>query len=235
MQTHKNIFFWTLIVTLAMTAGYFLTKENSLIGDFCLALLGSSAIATFLEFVNYITSKRQLVLQIMADNNIIANYINDVVWFYNTSTDNKMKLDEFLLLYEKCQNYVFALSKEVYEPFFSKEKITAVIEENTVSMVEILNILLKGQRQIISFREARNQIDYEEMDKDIANEILDEQLIGIIDQYVEPLKNNEIILMECNEKYKNAYKLTNAAKVKQHLEVIEEIANEIDSSNQEQS
>ena len=44
-----------------------------------------------------------------------------------------------------------------------------------------------------------------------------------------------IILMECNEKYKNAYKLTNAAKVKQHLEVIEEIANEIDSSNKEQS
>ena len=44
MQTHKNIFFWTLIVTLVTTAGYFLTKENSLIGDFCLALLGSSAI-----------------------------------------------------------------------------------------------------------------------------------------------------------------------------------------------
>lgn len=60
MQTHKNIFFWTLIVTLVTTAGYFLTKENSLIGDFCLALLGSSAIATFLEFVNYITAKRHL-------------------------------------------------------------------------------------------------------------------------------------------------------------------------------
>ena len=235
MQTHKNIFFWTLIVTLVTTAGYFLTKENSLIGDFCLALLGSSAIATFLEFVNYITAKRHLIMQLIADNDTIANYINDAVWFYNISTDKKRKLDEFVLLYEKCQNYTFTLTKEAYTPILSKEKLTDVIEKNTVSMVELLDILLKGQRQIISFREARNQIDYEEMDKDIANEILDEQLVGIIDQYVEPLKNNEIILMECNEKYKTAYKLTNAAKVKQHLEVIEEIANEIDSSNKEQS
>ena len=131
------------------------------------------------------------------------------------------------MLLKKGDEYM----REIVKNWVSKNEITTPLQGTPAHRSSgIIKAIMKDGKKV-----AVGRIDYEEMDKDIANEILYEQLIGIIDQYVEPLKNNEIILMECNEKYKNAYKLTNAAKVKQHLEVIEEIANEIDSSNKEQS
>ncbi len=229
MQTHKKIFCCMIIVTMATMVGYFLLREKSFVGDFFLALLGSSAIATFLELVNYITSKRQLILQVASDNNIISNYICDALWLYNTHTDARKKLDSFIELYEKCQSYVLTLSKEVYEPFYSKEKLTSIVVKNTTAMVAILDILIKGHRQIVLYREARNQLVYKKKDRDVAEKLLDEQLVAVIDQYIEPLKQNECILMDCNLKYQTAYKLLDAYRVKEQDTVIDEIINELNN------
>lgn len=218
-----------ILVTLATMVGYFFTKENDLIGDFCLALLGSSAIATFLELVNYFTAKRQLILQIISDNNVISNYIHDALWIYNISTDAKKKLDTFFELYEKCNTFVFSLSKEVYEPFYSKEKLTNTVAENSDAIVDILEILLKGHRKIALSREARNQLIYIKGDKEMGDKILDEQLVAVINQYIYPLKKNECIIAECNMKYKTAYKLLDSSKIKTHDEVIDEVVNELTS------
>ena len=113
MQTHKQIFYWIFGCTIASLIGYCCFTDGSMICEICLALFGSGAIASFLELVNYFTSKRQLILQVIADNTMMSNYIFDSIWLYRTTTDLNKKLDIFVELYKKSQSNIFTLSKDI--------------------------------------------------------------------------------------------------------------------------
>lgn len=235
MQTHKSTSIKMIIVTALTLIGLFLLQAYSFASDICLALFGSAIIASFLEIMNYIEAKRQLILQQIADNNILSNYISDFVWFYRTTVDSEKKLNEFIALYEKTQNYIFTLSKEVYCPFWPKGHVFNTIKENANAMVEVLDILLKGQRTIVSFRLSREQLKYEEKDRVEIENLLEKQISELIDAYIAPLKSNESILLDCNKEYMKKYKLMDISSVKKQDEVMEEIISSIENRTNEES
>ncbi len=228
MQTHRDIFVKVLIVTIVIGVLFFISFGCIIINDICLALFASAVIATFLEFVNYLSAKRQLIIQLIADNAFISNAIGDSFWLYKNCNDYEKILDDFIGLYNKIHNYICCISREVYFPLFGKDCLEETIADNVNAIANVYDLTLKIQRTIELYRLSRRNFSFESKTSENINQMTDKQLIDIINEHIELLKNGGNILLACNKMYKDKYDLNDTTKVRNHYEVVDEIMREVE-------
>lgn len=223
MQTHREIFIKVIGVTIIIGIIFFIPFDCKVIKDICLALFGSAVIATFLEFVNYLSAKRQLIMHILADNSYISNAITDSVWFYNNCGDYVKKLDELIILYKAIQGYSCCLTRESYTPILKRDSMIKILQKNVDALAGIYDLSLKIQRTIVSFRNVRTNFIFEGEIQNNIEQIMDKQPDELIKDDVKQLKDYEYIILECSNRYKEKYKLNNINKVKDHYETLEKV------------
>lgn len=232
MQTHRNVFLVASALSVILLIVSYILKDNGGAYEICLALLGSSVIGAFLELLNYKNAKRTLIMEIIADNDIISNYMNDALWIYENVEDIRKKLDVLVELYEKTQNHIFVLARELYAPFYPKGKLIDTIEENATVIVSVYDLLLSLHRRIILLDievsrrvcpERNRWINWKRQDM-----AYDEATLSLINEKINLLMKDENKLVRFNKFYRKYYKLVGAKKVKSHTETMSEIEEDFD-------
>lgn len=233
METHKNMFVYILIITLSIMIGCILFWQNTIIYNILLALLGSSTIALFLEYLNYINEKRNLIMKIIYDNYFITNHIDDTLWIVDTAYNVKIKVDQLIELYQKTQDNLFILSKECYAPLNCKDNLMKTVEANAVVMKEIYDILLNMHRTIVQMRYGFELVPLKNNKKKnkSIDIVLDELIIATLEEKMTILREKTNEIYGYNDIYKEKYDLTDLIKVKSHIETVEDISQEFDAKN----
>ena len=103
-----------------------------------------------------------------------------------------------------------------------------MLEDNSNAMIEIWNLLFEGQRQIELMRASMELLVFKnEKERKKGLHMLNVKIVEMTDCFIEPLAEQDRILLKCNKKYKEAYKLTNTATVEDHFDIMSKVETRI--------
>ena len=109
--------------------------------------------------------------------------------------------------------------------------IKLCITNEKVNLFVQINLLLKIQRTIVSFRNVRTNFSFEGEVPENIEQIMDKQPAELIVDDIKKLKDFENTILECNKKYKAKYKSNAYKKMKNHDETLEEIVHKVEEES----